>query len=62
MLNAIAAETAQAVDALAAGAIVAYVEAYNLQVDDIRSALGEMERGDFASESDVARVFAKWAS
>jgi RHH-type transcriptional regulator, rel operon repressor / antitoxin RelB len=59
-LNEIAVELHSAEDTLAAEAIAAYVEAYTWQIAEITSALGEAERGDYASDSDVAGVFAKW--
>lgn len=45
---------------LAAEAIRDYVEINEWQVGEIREALKEAERGEFASESEVKRFFDGW--
>lgn len=45
---------------LAAEAIRDYVALNEWQVDEIREALTEAERGEFASDAEVKRFFAGW--
>ena len=46
---------------LAAEAIRGYVQLNEWQVGEIEKAIQEAERGDFASDQEVKRVFKKWA-
>ena len=45
---------------VAAEAIRAYVELNEWQIAEIKAALEEADRGDFASEKEVAKVMRKW--
>jgi len=47
---------------LATDAIRAYVDLHEWQVSEIVRGIDDAEHGDFASESDVAAVFGKWAA
>ena len=46
---------------LAAEAIRDYVKLNEWQVGEIEKAIQEADRGDFASDKEVKRVFKKWA-
>ncbi len=46
---------------LAAQAIRDFVDLNEWQVQDIQQAIIEADRGDFASDQDVAEVLGKWA-
>ncbi|HEY9420416.1 MAG TPA: hypothetical protein VIW92_03295 [Thermoanaerobaculia bacterium] len=45
---------------LAAEAISSFVEIQEWQIREIEKGLREAEAGDFASDQEVAAVFAKW--
>lgn len=45
---------------LAAEAVREYVELNEWQVGEIRAALKEADRGEFASTSEVKRFFGRW--
>ncbi|MFC4250397.1 CopG family ribbon-helix-helix protein [Sinimarinibacterium flocculans] len=45
---------------LAAEAIREYVELNEWQVSEIRTAIGEADRGAFAADDEVKRFFADW--
>lgn len=45
---------------LAAAAVRDYVELNEWQIQEIQSALGEAEKGEFASDSDVEKTLKKW--
>ena len=47
---------------VATEAIREYVKANEWQIEETRKALGEADRGDFASPSQVLRVVKKWTS
>ena len=47
---------------LAAEAIRDFVDVNEWQVGEIREALAEADRGDFASEERVEEVFRKWGT
>ena len=47
---------------LAAEAIREFVELNEWQVQEIKEAIKEADAGDFASDSEVNAVFAKWGS
>ena len=46
---------------LAAEAIREYVSVNEWQIAEIKKAVKEADRGDFASEHEVRRVLSKWA-
>jgi RHH-type transcriptional regulator, rel operon repressor / antitoxin RelB len=46
---------------LAAEAIRDYVDLNSWQIEEIHKALGEADRGEFASENEVKRVAKKWS-
>ena len=43
-------------------ALVAYLEAERWQIQDISDGLADADRGDFASEAEVARVFERYGA
>lgn len=45
---------------LAAEAVRGYVELNEWQTNEVRQALKEADKGDFATEEEVEAVFAKW--
>jgi RHH-type rel operon transcriptional repressor/antitoxin RelB len=45
---------------LAAEAISSFVEVQEWQIGEIEAGLRDADAGDFASDEDVAAVFAKW--
>jgi RHH-type rel operon transcriptional repressor/antitoxin RelB len=51
---------AQSTDRLAVGAISSYVELQEWQIKQIEAGIREADAGDFASDDEVAAVFAKW--
>jgi len=64
-------EKRQALDAIAEGmdrdrsyllneAIDAYLDAHAWQIEHIRKGLKQAEAGQFASEKEVAKAFARW--
>ena len=56
----LAAVVGSTVTALAAEAIKSYLELNEYQILEIRAALEEADRGDFASPEEVRATFAKW--
>lgn len=59
-LERLAAATQRSKSFLAAEAIREFVELNEWQVHEIQRGLKEADAGDFASESEVTRTFAKW--
>jgi RHH-type transcriptional regulator, rel operon repressor / antitoxin RelB len=59
-LDKLAAATKRSRSFLAAEAIRDYVELNEWQVGEIRKALAESDRGEFASEAEVKRFFDGW--
>lgn len=59
-LNMLAEATHRSKSWLAADALSRYVELNAWQVAEIQKGLQEAARKDFASEEDVAAVFARW--
>jgi predicted transcriptional regulator len=59
-LDELAQDIAQPRDRLVAEAIESYVEFYAAQVAKIKEGIAQADRGEFASEEEVARVFAKY--
>lgn len=47
---------------LATEAISSYVELQEWQIQQVREGLREADAGDFASDEEVAAVFAKWTN
>jgi predicted transcriptional regulator len=47
---------------LAAEAIRSYLDLNEWQIQEIRAGLREADAGDFASDTEVEAVFAKWRS
>ncbi len=47
---------------LAAEAIREYLEREHWQISEIHDAITEADAGDFASQEEMAAVFAKWSS
>ena len=45
---------------LASEAIKAYVESNGWQINEIHEAIKEADSGDFATEAEVQKAFAKW--
>ncbi len=45
---------------VAAQAIREYVELNDWQIGEVKKAVAEADRGDFASERDVSRTLRKW--
>ncbi len=46
---------------VAAEAIREYVELNEWQIEEIKKGIAEADRGEFASDEDVAKVVKKWA-
>ena len=61
-LDKLAAATRRSRSFLAAEAIREYVELNGWQIGEIQKGLEEAERGEFASEAEVARVAKKWGA
>jgi RHH-type transcriptional regulator, rel operon repressor / antitoxin RelB len=59
-LEKLAKATARSKSFLAAEAIREYVELNEWQIAEIKAAIKEAASGEFASEEEVAAVFAKW--
>ena len=59
-LEALARTTERSPSGLAADAIAAYVDLQEWQVERVRVGLREADAGEFASDEEVAAVFAKW--
>ena len=59
-LEALAEITDRSKSYLAAEAIREFVEANDWQLREIEKALGEAEKGEFASEEAVNKTFKKW--
>jgi RHH-type transcriptional regulator, rel operon repressor / antitoxin RelB len=47
---------------VASEAIREYVELNEWQIEEIKKGLAEADRGDFASDGELARVVKKWTS
>ena len=47
---------------IAAEAIREYVALNDWQIEEIKKAIGEADRGEFASDSDIERTVRKWTS
>jgi RHH-type transcriptional regulator, rel operon repressor / antitoxin RelB len=60
-LDKLATATRRSRSFLATEAIREYVELNAWQVSEIEKAIGEADRGDFASEAEVKRITGKWA-
>lgn len=60
-LDKLAAATRRSRSFLAAEAIREYVALNGWQIEEIHKALGEADRGEFASEREVKQVAKKWA-
>jgi predicted transcriptional regulator len=58
-LEALASATARTKSFVALEALSTYLQAQGWQVQDIEAGLLDAERGDFASEAEVAAVFAR---
>lgn len=61
-LEALAKVTARTKSFVTLEALSSYLEAQSWQVKDIEEGLAEANNGDFASESNVKRVFAKYGA
>lgn len=61
-LERLAESTQRSKSFLAAQAIREFVQTNEWQIAEIEAAIGEADAEDFASESDVAAVAAKWAA
>jgi len=59
-LEKLAAATQRSKSFLAAEAIREFIELNEWQVHEIQRALQEADGGDFASESEIRKTFAKW--
>ena len=59
-LDRLAEATQRSKSFLAAQAIRDFVDVNEWQVQEIRSAIVEADRGDFASEEEVTEVLGKW--
>lgn len=60
-LDRLATATERSKSFLAAEAIREYVENIEWQIAEVRSALGEADAGDFASDAEVAALAARWS-
>jgi predicted transcriptional regulator len=60
-LEALAQGTKRTKSFLAAEAIAQYLEREAWQTEETEKALQEADAGDFATEAEVAAVFAKWS-
>jgi predicted transcriptional regulator len=47
---------------IAAEAIREYVALNDWQIEEIKKAIGEADRGEFASDADIERTVRKWTS
>jgi len=61
-LEALANATARTKSFVTLEALSVYLEAQSWQVQDIEAGLAEAERGDFASDTEVNAVFAKYGA
>jgi RHH-type transcriptional regulator, rel operon repressor / antitoxin RelB len=61
-LEGLARATDQSEARLATEAISSYVELQEWQIQQIKEGLREADAGDFASDDEVAAVFAKWTN
>jgi predicted transcriptional regulator len=59
-LDALAETTSSSTSRLATDAIQLFVDLKEWQVNEIREGIREADAGDFASDEEVAAVFAKW--
>jgi len=59
-LSELAARTLRSKSLLAADAIREYVETADWKISEVKAALDEADRGDFANDDDVARLAEKW--
>lgn len=59
-LNKLADATQRSRSFLAAEAIHEYIELNEWQIDEINQAISEADRGEFASDAEVAAVFDGW--
>jgi RHH-type rel operon transcriptional repressor/antitoxin RelB len=59
-LDALAETTSSSTSRLATDAIQIFVDLQEWQVKEIQEGLREADAGDFASDEEVAAVFAKW--
>ena len=59
-LDRLADETSQSRSRLAVDAISSYLETQEWQIREIQKGLEEADAGEFAGETEVARVFGKW--
>ena len=59
-LDALAETTSSSTSRLATDAIQLFVDLQEWQVEEIREGLREADAGEFASDEEVAAVFAKW--
>lgn len=59
-LDRLAERTARSRAGLAVDALSSYLEAQEWQLREIQKGVEEADAGDFASETEVARVFRKW--
>lgn len=60
-LDDLAKKTSQPRSRLAADAISSYIELQDWQIEEIGKGIREADAGEFASEQEVAAVFAKYA-
>ena len=61
-LDRLAETTDRTATKLATDAIRSFVELQEWQVQEIKSGLREADAGEFATDEEVAAVFAKWAN
>ena len=61
-LEGLARATDQSEARLATEAISSYVELQEWQIQQIKEGLREADAGDFASDEEVAAVFARWTN
>jgi RHH-type rel operon transcriptional repressor/antitoxin RelB len=61
-LEGLARSTDRAESSLAVDAISSYVELQEWQIKQIEAGIREADAGDFASDDEVAAVFAKWTN
>lgn len=59
-LDKLAAATGRSRSYLAGEAIREFIELNEWQIGEIREAVGEADRGEFASDADVKRLFDHW--
>lgn len=61
-LEALAKATGRSVSFHALAALTEYAERESWQISEINAAIDEADAGDFATQSEVAAVFDRWAN